>query len=447
MKKCIALLFSLITVLGVSAQGVVGDWSGKLNVAPQMSLKLVFHISPESKVTMDSPDQGAYGIEGEVLYLSADSISFKVPSLMMDFTGHLSGGNIDGTFRQMGRTIPLILVPGEKKANRPQTPKAPFPYSTESVIVNNGYVKLAGTLTIPENADASTPVVVMVSGSGQHNRDEELFEHKPFAVIADYLARNGIASLRYDDRGVGESTGDILSATTADFAEDAQSMVEYVRNSKRFGKIGMLGHSEGGIIAYMSGAKPGMLDYIVSIAGPSVKGTKTIAYQNRVALRKSGVAEDVAKDFEKAIEAVFEYKLAHPEAIEVSEELIARLYPQYGDTEETRRLGGMLKSVLSAAFSNPWMEYFLAYDPAADLKALAIPAFIIYGEKDSQVPPSLNAAPAQRLAKNAKVTEYAGLNHIMQHAGTGYVEEYAAIEETISPEVLADIAGFITGGI
>lgn len=444
MRKNILILLAISTVSVALAQGITGDWNGKLNVAPQVSLKLVFHIDPDSKVTMDSPDQGAYGIEGETLFLSSDSIAFKVPALMMDYTGHLSGGNIVGTFRQMGRSMPLTLSPGVNKAKRPQTPEPPFPYTTEPVTVKHGDVSLVGTLTVPDNAGSSTPVVVMVSGSGQQNRDEELFEHKPFAVIADYLARNGIASLRYDDRGTGESVGEVLSATTADFASDAQAVVRYLKDSRRFGKIGLLGHSEGGIIGYMLGAKPGMLDFVVSVAGPSVKGTKTIAFQNKMSLVKSGVAENIAKDFEKGMEAVLEYKLKHPEAAGASDELIAQLYPQYENSEDTRKLGTMLKSVVSSATSNPWMVYFLSYDPTADLKALNIPALIIYGGKDCQVPPVLNAGYARQLAKHAKVTEYAGLNHMMQHAETGYVEEYATIEETISPEVLSDIVSFIS---
>ncbi len=443
MRKVIFGLLAVSALCAVAAKGITGDWNGKLAVAPGVSLKLVFHIGPDSKVIIDSPDQGAYGIEGETLYLSSDSIAFKVPALMMDYSGHLSGEDIVGTFRQMGKIIPLTLCPGENKPRRPQTPVAPFPYTTEKVTLKHGDVILGGTLTVPDKADPSTPVVVLVSGSGQQNRDEELFEHKPFAVIADYLARYGIASLRYDDRGVGESVGDVLSATTADFASDAQAVVDYLKESRRFGKVGLLGHSEGGIIGYMLAAKSGNLDFLISVAGPSVKGTKTIAYQNRISLIKSGVSQDIAEDFERGVEAMLEYKLEHPGETTVSDELIKHLYPQYEDSEDTRKLGKMIKAAMSSEPSNPWMMWFLAYDPETDMKTLTVPSLIIYGEKDCQVPPSLNAERARRLAKNATVKEYLSLNHLMQHAQTGYVEEYATIEQTISPSVLTDIVSFI----
>ncbi|MDE6368230.1 MAG: lysophospholipase, partial [Muribaculaceae bacterium] len=408
-------------------------------------LKLVFHIAKDKAVTMDSPDQGAYGIECNTVYLSSDSINVKVPSLRVNYAGHLTGDNIEGTFKQGMMKLPLVLEPGENKAKRPQTPVAPFPYTTEDVKISNSdnSVVLAGTLTIPENATKKTPIVVMVTGSGLQNRDEELFEHKPFAVIADYLARNGIASLRYDDRGFGESTGDATQATTADFASDAKAVVDWIHSQRRFGKIGIIGHSEGGQIAYILGAKKHGPDFIVSIAGPSIKGTKTIAYQNKIALLKSAIPQQQAEDFETAIEKVLDYKLTHPNQSSVADTLVAELYPQHNDDLVTRQLATAIKTSLTTQDANPWMTYFLAYDPANDMKALKIPTLIIYGEKDRQVPPSLNAAPARKFAPKATVKEYPGLNHLMQHAVTGDVEEYKTIEETISPEVLSDIVNFI----
>lgn len=428
--------------LSISARNLIGEWSGTLNVTPQMKLKLVFHIEDKA-VYLDSPDQGAYGIPGDLVFLSEDSVNIRIPKIMAGFSGTRNGDAIAGEFQQSGMRIPLELTKGVSKANRPQTPQPPFPYTTEELKITTDAGTIAGTLTIPENADKKTPLAILVTGSGQQNRDEELFEHKPFVVTADYLARNGVASFRYDDRGMGESTGDVLSATTSDFAADAEAVVNHLRKTGRFGKTGIIGHSEGGLIAYMLGAKPRTLDFVVSVAGPSIKGSKTIGYQNKMSLLKAGIPEKEAEDFGKAMEAALEYKLSHPEAVEVSDALIAELYPQCGSTPVAKQLGESLKGTISDKVSNPWMFYFVGYDPASDLKKLKVPTLIIYGEKDTQVPPSLNAGLARKLAPKAIVKEFPQLNHLMQHATTGDVAEYKEIEETFSPEVLKAIAVFI----
>lgn len=439
----VSVLAILISLLSCRSQTIDGAWEGKIDLSGR-SLRLVFHFSPD-KITMDSPDQGAKSIECEKVFLSGDSVNLTVKKLMVNYSGHLEGDKIVGTFVQGPVKLPLILSKGTTKVTRPQTPQPPFPYLTEEITVNNdkGGSVLAGTLTIPADADSKTPIVIMVTGSGQQNRDEELFEHKPFAVIADYLARNGVASLRYDDRGMVNSTGDILSATTADFAGDAEAVMKWVRSQNRFGATGILGHSEGGLIAYMLGAKADGPDFIVSIAGPTVQGKDIIAWQNKVALLKSGVSETDAENFRTAITKAFEYKLENPEITEVSDEMIEELYPGYKSTPMIVNLANSIKNMLVSKPDNYWMIYFLKYNPADDLKSLKIPAFLIYGEKDRQVPPELNSALASQLVPTAKVVTYPDLNHLMQHAITGNVEEYKNIEETISPEVLADILDFI----
>ena len=437
----LCLLTSALSV-NINAQGLVGEWSGQLEVTPQMNLRLVLHIE-ENAVYLDSPDQAAYGIPGDVVFLSEDSVNVNIPKIMAGCAGGRKGESLSGVFKQGVMSFPLDLEKVVRTANRPQTPQPPFPYSTEDLKINTDAGILAGTLILPENADKTTPLVVMVTGSGQQNRDEELFDHKPFAVIADYLARNGIASFRYDDRGVGESTGDVKTATTADFATDAEAAVNYLRKMGRFGKIGLLGHSEGGLIAYMLGAQPNTLDFIVSVAGPAIKGSKTIGYQNKMALIKAGIPEKDADDFGKGIAAAFDYKLAHPADVGVNDALISELYPQYNDSPVTKQLGATIKAAMSERFSNPWMKFFLGYDPADDLRNLTIPTFIIYGDKDQQVPSSLNAELASQLATKAQVTVYPGLNHLMQHAVTGAIDEYQQIEETFSPEVLQAITTFI----
>lgn len=442
MKKTFIAIFSLLSAVCASAQDISGTWSGTLRVTPQASLKLVFHISPES-VKIDSPDQNAFGIDGQLLYLSEDSVSISVPSLMMDYSGKLITNFIIGQFSQGTFKTPLILNPGEQKVNRPQTPQPPFPYTTEEITVQAPEAVLAGTLTIPENATKSTPVVVLVSGSGLQNRDEELFGHRPFAVIADWLARNGIASLRYDDRGYGESKGNYENATTSDFAKDAKAVVEYLRSSGRFSKVGLIGHSEGGMIAYMLGAEPGILDFIVSIAGPSVTGAEINAYQNKVSLINTGVDPTTADQFAAALLKANLYRLNNPALSDVSDEFLREIYPQFEESPLTRQLSESITATLTMEKIQPWMEYFLKTDPAADMRMLKIPAMIIYGEKDCQVPPSLNLEPARKSVPKAKVKCYQDLNHMMQHAKTGVLQEYNEIEETISEEVLSDIVEFI----
>lgn len=433
---------SLLIPAIMIARDITGAWSGRLDIAPRNSLKIVFHIYPDS-VTMDSPDQNAYGIKGEIKHLSPDTVNVGVARLLMNYAGKLTGDSIVGTFRQGAFSVPLTLHPGVEKANRPQTPQPPFPYSTEDVVITSPDAVLAGTLTIPEGATSSTPAVVLVSGSGLQNRDEELFEHKPFAVIADYLARNGIASLRYDDRGYGMSKGDNGSATTADYASDAEAVARYLRESGRFSKIGLVGHSEGGMIGYILGARPDVVDFVVSIAGPSVRGAEINAWQNRVALIESGVDSITAEAFSEALLKAMVYRLENPPLTTVTEATLGEMYPQYADSPVTQKLGETIKATLTMATINPWMEYFLRFDPAPDLKHMKSPAFIIYGEKDLQVPPSLNYEPAVANAPEAVVRIYPGLNHLMQHAATGSVNEYKEIEETISPEVLSDIVSFI----
>ena len=448
-KKFLWLMMILAVIDVASAQFVSspdGDWSGNLELGQGRKLKLVIHISScPSQILMDSPDQGAYGIEAKDIRLSSDSIGFGVPRLMLSYEGRLRNDSIEGTFQQGIARFPLVFERGVKKPRRPQTPEPPFPYTTEEIKIENksGGSVLAGTLTLPPGCDVYTPVVVMVSGSGLQNRDEELFEHKPFAVIADYLARNGIASFRYDDRGFEQSTGDVTKATTADFASDAAAVVNWLRSERKFNKVGLLGHSEGGQIAYMLAASLLPPDFIISVAGPAIKGTSTIAFQNKMALMKSGFDEGIASDFVVALEKVLNKKLTQTVSRELSDEELKDLYPSYNDNVVTKKLGESIKSVYKEGFENEWMKYFLGYDPAEDMSRINKPAMIIYGELDLQVPASLNAGRARELVKSADVRVYPGLNHLMQHAVAGHVEEYSIIEETISPEVLADIVVFI----
>ncbi len=242
------LCFASITTKAQSGDAK-GEWSGKLNVFGQ-KLTLVFHLDDEN-CTIDSPDQGIKRIPAK-LERTEIGIKVSVSSINASYEGTKMGESITGIFKQHGQSFPLTLKPGSMKRNRPQTPVAPFPYQTQEVSFNNGDAVLKGTLVLPQNHTEKTPVLLMVTGSGLQNRDEEVFEHKPFAVIADALARQGIATLRYDDRGFGESTGDLVNVTTEVLKNDALAGVELLR--KQFKHVGILGHSEGGTIGLMLAA-------------------------------------------------------------------------------------------------------------------------------------------------------------------------------------------------
>ena len=389
------------------AQGIKGSWKGELDFVSS-KLAVVFHFDGDV-CTMDSPDQGAKDIPAEVGFVSADSVSISNRQLDMAFSGKLRDGKIVGRFSQRGLSMPLVLTPGEFVRNRPQTPEPPFPYRSEDVSFSNGDAVLSGTLVYPEgwNGRKKVPVALMVSGSGLQNRDEELYGHKPFLVIADYLARNGIATLRYDDRGTGTSTGDAANATTEDFMKDAAAGLDYLRSLGKFRKIGVIGHSEGGGIAFMLASR-GRTDFIVSLAGPGVQGDSILLLQNLNALRQAGSPMTVTKEFVRA-------------------------------------------SVKSQ--NSPWLDYVMDYDPAADINGIRCPALILNGDRDVQVEAAVNIPSIESnllrnrrgkyVSKHTEVKVYPGLNHLFQHCVTGQPFEYKDIEETVAPEVLEDISRWI----
>ena len=294
MKKILAVALLLLSAAFL-ANAQTGNWSGKLDVQGT-PLTIVFHLDGDEP-TMDSPDQAAQGIPVQIERTAVGGITIKIPALMASYEGLWAGKQILGTFKQAGLSLPLALTP-EKKLNRPQTPVGPFPYAEEEVTFTNGEAKLAGTLVLPEGYTRKTPVLIMVTGSGQEDRNEEIFEHKPFAVIADALARAGIATLRCDDRGVGGSTGDVMEATTIDFKEDALAGIKLLR--ERFDKVGVIGHSEGGTIALMLAAE-GQADFIISLAGMVVSGIELLVAQSRTALEAAGYPEDQIETVCKAI--------------------------------------------------------------------------------------------------------------------------------------------------
>lgn len=409
-----------------------GAWSGDLEVQGT-KLPLVFHLDDDNP-TMDSPAQGAKGIPIQLARIEPDSISIDIPKIGAAFTGRYENNEITGVFTQRGLEFPIVLVSGEKKVIRPQTPRPPFPYSQEEVSFSNGDAVLKGTLTLPAGYNRKTPVLIMVTGSGLQNRDEELFAHKPFAVIADALARNGIASLRYDDRGFAESTGDAANCTTADLMDDALSGIELLR--KRFKMVGVLGHSEGGTIALLLGADK-KVDFAISLAGMAISGKETLLDQNRHFLAKAGYPQQIVDEYCAMLSLAFESDNSIMQNLSILQKLESSGLPK--ELKQNFQSG-------MAQLKTPYMQYFLALDARDKLGAIACPVLAINGTKDTQVfyeknLEALNAGLPSNVRN--KVVALEGLNHLFQHCATGSINEYATIEETISPEVLELICAWI----
>ena len=372
---------------------------------------------------MDSPDQGAKGIPIEVTRTAAGSITIKVPSIGATYEGLWLIKQIAGTFKQMGASLPLTLTPGEEKLNRPQTPKGPFPYAQEEVSFANGDAVLKGTLVLPEGYGRKTPVLVMVTGSGLQNRDEEIYEHKPFAVIADALARNGIATLRYDDRGFGESTGDLVHCTTEDMKNDALAGIGLLR--ERFDRVGVIGHSEGGTIALMLAAEK-KADFIVSLSGMVVSGKETLLWQNRVSLAAAGIPAETIDSYCRALETVFDASTA------------GMPLPSTSQFDLPAALSQNLSAVMRQ-LSMPYLKHFVTLDVRPLLGGISCPVLALNGTKDMQVEAESNLrALRSGLPDNPcnKLETVEGVNHMFQHCQTGMTTEYRDIEETFAPEVL-----------
>ena len=423
-----------------------GTWQGTLEYGQGMKLRVVAHIANTADgltVTMESPDQGATAIPAAITR-TGDTVKLDIQVVGASFEGKIGPGidTMVGTFTQNGMPLPLTLKRvGEGVAAepvRPQNPVKPYPYREEDVTFENpaAGIRLAATFTIPRGT-GPFPAVVLICGSGPHDRDETLMGHKPFLVLADYLTRQGIAVLRADKRGVGESTGNLAAAISADFATDAEAGVAWLKARKEVDphNIGLIGHSEGGAIAPMVAARNRDVAFIVLLAGPGVRGDELLPAQVMAGNQAAGMSHEAAvKSGEMEREAL--------QAIE-SEKDPARLREKLAAIMPQEELDRQWKTLIS-----PWFRYFLEYDPASDLRKVTCAVLALDGGKDTQVPAKQNL-PAIRKAleaggnKRFETMEFPGLNHLFQTANTGAVTEYSRIEETMAPAVLAKIAGWI----
>jgi len=440
------LLIGSLCLAQAPASPVAGAWEGAIDTgAVRLRIGVAITAQPDGKLSamMDSPDQGAYGLPLSDVTFADGVLKFVLQRANGAFEGRLNaaGTEIAGTWTQ-GGALPLVLKKVEKltRLNRPQEPKPPFPYRSEPVAIVNaaGRVVLDGTLTVPEGK-GPFPAVVLITGSGPQNRDEEIFGHKPFLVLADHLTRRGIAVLRYDDRGVGKSTGSFASATSEDFAGDAWTAWQTLSARPEIDpkRLGLLGHSEGGLIAPMLAASHPEIAFVVMLAGTGVTGEQVMLAQAAAIMKASGApAETIAAntDLQKQVFAILR-----------EETSMARIVERLGAIPAGSKEAS---AALVKQSASPWLRFFATYDPAPALAKVRCPVLAIAGERDLQVLsaqnlPAIGAALVQGGNQNHTVLELPGLNHLFQSARTGLPTEYAQIEETMAPAALDTITTWI----
>ena len=461
MQKFILFVFTFLSFFNSYSQEITGQWNGLLKVQGTQ-LRLVFNISKTATgytSTMDSPDQGAKDIPTSSTSYENSVLTIKIDNAKIEYIGTVGKDNtIIGNFSQAGQTFPMNLSHDEIeiiKAKRPQNPIEPYPYYSEEVTFKNkkAGVTLSGTLTLPKK-EGIYPVVILISGSGPQNRDEELMSHKPFLVLSDYLTRNGIGVLRYDDRGTASSTGDFKTATTQDFATDVQAAVAFLMTKKGVNKkkIGLIGHSEGGIIAPMVAAKSKNVAFIVLLAGTGIPGDELLLLQQELIGRASGESEENLILGKKENTELFEIIKKSTDLDQLKKDLSIHMLASLKENPDSGKPEGVSDAeyveYTVEQIATPWMVNFIKYNPANILEKVKCPVLAINGSKDLQVPSKENlTAIHAALIKggNQKVTikELDLLNHLFQECETGSPSEYSEIEQTFSPVALGLVLNWI----
>ncbi len=459
------LMLSIIGFISLNlsfAQSFEGHWLGKLSIGG-VKLKVVMHFEKNGdkwEGTMDSPDQSAFDIPiSRIEVVNQDSLIIGVMQAMLLYNGKLTHPDtIVGTVLQGGQKVPLVMGRTTLESltvKRPQTPKAPFSYNAEEVefVNKKADITLAGTLTYPKEGE-NFPAVILVSGSGPQDRDETIMQHHPFWVIADYLSSRGIAVLRFDDRGVGKSKGNFASATTFDFANDVEAALDYLMKDKRIDKknIGIVGHSEGGLIAPIVASRNKSLNHIVLLAGPGVRGDSIIGMQSRLIMKADGYSEEEIASDMKLIDHVLKIIASDMEIPAIKDSVSSYLTKEINAIPDSLLPEGTTKQMLLMQsiprYKNDWMINFIRLDPIPYLQKLRCDVFAVNGGKDLQVPPNENieaikSALEESKSKSFETKIYPNLNHLFQNCDTGSPTEYGDIEESFSPEVLEDLHNWI----
>ncbi|UCE43190.1 MAG: alpha/beta hydrolase [Candidatus Aminicenantes bacterium] len=459
-------LFNPVQASSPANGEIEGIWLGTLRFSG-MELRIVFTISrsPDNMLTAtyDVPEQSATDVPVTKITFSDREVRLEIIPIDGVYHGKLSvdGTKIDGNWTQSGMTLPLVLERTQKKLEikRPQEPKEPFPYRIEEVVIKNidAGITLAGTLTLPD-LEGTSPAALLLSGSGPQDRDEAAFGHRPFFVLADYLTRRGIAVLRVDDRGVGGSTGDFDKATAKDYASDAMVCVTYLKSRKEIDHelIGLIGHSEGGMIAPMVAVQSPDIAFLVLIASPGM-AIKNMEFSEQARILKANDASDdlIARN-RAVLESLFALINQETDSKIVQDEFTSIISDFFnGLSGEEKKITGISEENLEVhihdkfrRLHSPWFRFYLNYDPGIILQKITCPVLAINGEKDVQVTPEENLLAITKALKaggnkNFTVKELPDLNHLLQSAETGKISEYGKIEETMSPTALQIIGNWI----
>ena len=456
----------VLATRGLASQAVAPPetvWEGAMQVVAGLELRIVLHVVTPAEgppqATFDSPDQGAKGLKVDTITLKPESLSFTMQALRAEFTGKLSADGTEavGQWKQGGASLPLTLKKTDRPSERrrPQTPKPPFPYHAVPLTYENkaGGVRLAGTLTVPQGA-GSFPAVILISGSGAQDRDETILGHKPFLVLADHLTRRGIAVLRVDDRGVGGSSGKVVSSTSEDFAGDVEAGIATLKarpdiNPKA---IGLIGHSEGGIIAPLVATRSSDVAFIVLLAGTGLPGNEILISQVGLLLKASGADQDkvdAGVRRQRRLLAAVKTAKDDPKAKEALRAIVEEMRddlpePARKDFDESRKA---INAQIAQLYTR-WIQFFLTYDPRPTLARVRCPVLALNGANDLQVAPHENLTEIEKALRSGGndrvvIKELPRLNHLFQTSETGLPAEYARIEETIAPSVLTLIGDWI----
>ena len=461
-RKLIYLgLFSLWFSHLAIAQGILGQWNGVLKVQG-FQLRIVFHITKTDSgyaATMDSPDQKANGIPVNTCSFENQVLKLQIKNIGIEYEGMLEKeGLITGTFKQLGQAFPMNLskeMQEKETVFHPQEPQKPYPYYSEEITFENkkAAITLSGTLTLPQR-EGNFPLVILISGSGPQNRDEELLGHKPFLVLSDYLTRNGIAVLRFDDRGTADSKGDFKSATTSDFSEDVEAALHYSLSRKEINKqkIGLIGHSEGGMIAPMVAIRNKTIHFIVLLAGTGIPGNELLLLQEALIYKASGKNDSTILTVKEINSGAFDLVIHAKNTDQLKTDLNNYLSHSLDKNPGFLRSLGISKEDyiqrMTSSLSSPWMQYFIRYDPAKTMEKVTCPVLALNGSKDLQVPPKENLSAIKKALekggnKHFISEELPNLNHLFQECKTGNPSEYAQIEQTFSPAALELIGNWI----
>lgn len=453
------MIVFLFVSWNIFSQDIAGDWYGDLNI-DGVSLQVIFTINKTGKnysAAISVPMQGAERIPMSSASFENNTLVLSMQNPPISFEGRIEGNIIKGQFKQGGRALPLQLTQDKtvrREIRKPQEPVAPYPYFEEEVKFYNKYAKinLSGTLTLPKK-EGKFPVVILVSGSGPQNRNQEIMGHKPFWVLADYLTKKGIGVLRYDDRGIGASQGNFNAASSVDFSYDAEAAMDYLKSRKEIDhkKIGLMGHSEGGLIVPMVAIRRSDVRGVALLAAPAVRGDMLLLAQQEKLGRANGTPEEALKKTMAINREIFDLVIQHQDSSELKLKLANYLSEVYDKLREEERPQGISKNdfikIQVFQIASPWMKFYLKYDPALALSKLKCPVLAANGELDLQVPATQNLDEITRLLQTGgnsqtQILRYPGLNHLFQTCNTGSIEEYGMIKETFSPKAMEDISAW-----